>query len=286
MTNTHEFGPGELISGTPYEVEHLLFRGASSVLYDVGHELVAKVYDGLRVPLTVLRHPNVVTLRDVVKTDERLSRWVIVMERLEGVSLDAALATKGRRLPLRPTLDIGIAVSSALSYLHAQGMTHGALAPDKLFVGRGSIERAPGVRLLLSTRWAHIDGGFPQYWSPECLDEGQSKDPIDPMDVFALGALLFELVTGRSAFLPLASAAEHLAQIKKGPPSLGIAVPESFDALVHTCMAYQAADRPTATELHAALRDVWERVPAAEDTAPLPRISARDLGEKSLRDLN
>jgi len=261
------------------------------VLYDVGGELVAKVYDGLRIPLTILRHPKVVTVRDVVKTDERLSREVIVMERLDGTSIGDVLAWKERlkgRLPLRLALDVGVDVSSALSYLHAQGMTHGALALDKLFVERGSLGRAPGLRLLLSTRWAHIDGGFPQYWSPECMGEGQSRDPVDPMDVFALGALLFETVTGHPAFPQSASVAEHLhlAQIKAGPPPiLGIVVPKSFEALLQTCMAYQAADRPTAAELHAALRDVRERLPEPEDTAPLPRIS-RDLGEKLLRDLN
>ncbi|WP_438019390.1 protein kinase [Sorangium sp. So ce315] len=191
-------------------------------------------------------------------------RAYIAMERLDGETLAARLERLPAALDLRSALDVALAVLGCLQAVHERGLVHVDLAPENVFLEAGG-----GVRLLdfglsqrergvvchpadsaLTTLGAML--GAPEYASPERL----RAEPIDARaDLYAFGALLFELLTLRAPFAgDSASVAQgHLGRRPPRPGELA-PVPEPVEALVLACLAKARALRPRdAASLRAAL---------------------------------
>jgi len=201
--------------------------------------------------ISKLAHPHVCALFDVGRQGDV---DYLVMELLSGVTLAARLA-KGP-LPLEEVLRFGVEMASALAATHAVGIAHGDLKPSNVMVTRSGIKLLDyGVaRSLTPPRAAARDGtwestvshaqtpagevvGTFPYMAPEQFD-GKAADAST--DVFALGAVLFEMATGKRAF-PGNSSAEVISAVRmlEPPPvfSLQPASPPPFDRLVRTCLA-------------------------------------------------
>ncbi|WP_433935325.1 serine/threonine-protein kinase PknK [Sorangium cellulosum] len=191
-------------------------------------------------------------------------RAYIAMERLHGETLATRLESLPAALDLRSALDVALAVLSCLQAVHERGLVHVDLAPENVFLEPGG-----GVRLLdfglsqrergvvchpadsvLTTLGAML--GAPEYASPERL----RAEPIDARaDLYAFGALLFELLTLRAPFSgDRASVAQgHLSRRPSRPGELA-PVPAPVEALVLACLAKERALRPRdAASLRAAL---------------------------------
>ncbi len=201
--------------------------------------------------IAMLAHPNVCALFDVGR--QGVVDY-LVMELLTGETL-AARVSKGP-LPFEDVLRFGAEMASALAATHRVGIAHGDLKPSNVMLTRSGVKLLDyGVaRQLTAPRaaardgtWdatvsqagaapASVVGTFP-YMAPEQFD-GKSADAST--DVFALGAVLFEMATGKRAF-PGGSSAEVMSAVLTSEPplvsSLKPASPAEFDRLVRTCLA-------------------------------------------------
>jgi serine/threonine protein kinase len=149
-----------------------------------------------------LQHPNIVPVFD---SGETAGQLYFVMPLIEGESLRARLE-RGGRLEVDEAVRITREVAEALSYAHAQGVIHRDLKPENIMLTRGhalladfGIARAGAVneRTAMMTRPGTVLG-TPSYMSPE-LSTGEPN--IAPAsDVYALGCVLFELLTGSPPF--------------------------------------------------------------------------------------
>jgi serine/threonine protein kinase/Flp pilus assembly protein TadD len=201
-------------------------------------------------------HPNICQIYEVGEQD---GAPYLVMELLEGESLAERL--RRGRLPLEEAVAVMLGVLAALEALHRRELVHRDLKPSNVFL------TPHGPKLLdfgLARTWqvgpdAATLGdltqpgtilGTPRYMSPEQL-QAQTVGP--PSDLFAAGALLFEMLTGRYAFAGDTLMAVFHAVVYDPPPAL----PEvpAVNALLQRAMARQPADRyPSAQAMSDQLR--------------------------------
>jgi eukaryotic-like serine/threonine-protein kinase len=140
-----------------------------------------------------LSHPGIATLHDAGRSDHGP---YLVFELLEGETLRERLA-RGP-LPVREGLRIGIDIARALAYAHAAGVTHCDLKPSNVFLTDGGAVKVLDfglARVFGETRVG--SGGTPVYMAPEQW-RGEKEDPR--ADVFALGAMVYEMVAGSRPF--------------------------------------------------------------------------------------
>ena len=198
-----------------------------------------------------VNHPNVCQIYEVGEDGGRL---FIAMELLEGESL----ADRLRRGPLSTSeaLPIGFGMLAALSALHARGIVHRDLKPSNVFL------TAHGVKLLdFGLARPELDGalglatgltrtgvvlGTPRYMAPEQV----TGDAIDHRsDLFAAGAILFEMLAGRPAFSGRTIVEVlHATQHEQPPALTGSPAVAAVDRVIRRAMAKTAAERPPSAD--------------------------------------
>ena len=245
--------------------------------------------------VSALNHPHICTLFDVGSQD---GTEYLVMEYLEGDTLAARLE-KGP-LPFEQVLKIGIEVADALDKAHRQGIVHRDLKPGNVMLTKSSsklldfglakaVDSTPVSSLTLPlgspaggkplTYAGTVVGTF-QYMSPEQI-EGQEVDTRS--DIFALGALLYEMATGRRAFAGRTQAsvvAAVLASEPKPISSLQPMAPPALDRVVKICLAKDPDDRwQTAHDLKLQLQ--WIAEGGSLAGVPAPVVSHRKVRERT-----
>jgi hypothetical protein len=133
------------------------------------------------------------------------------------------------RLPVADALRIAVQLGDALRHIHDEGQVQGTLTPDHVILAGSDLELLPAE-----------SSGAPAitpYTAPELLQEGA---PDIRTDVFAFGAIVFEMLTGRRAFFGDTSEALAESIVTNVPPPIGVA---GFDRLVSTCLAKDPAAR-------------------------------------------
>jgi HAMP domain-containing protein len=147
-----------------------------------------------------LTHPNIVTIYDVGSLE---GAPYIMMELLEGETLGEILA-KGEKLPLEVILDCAAQIADALDYAHSKGVVHRDMKPDNIILDskRKTVKIADfGIARIeegnKETTMVGLMMGTPRYMSPEqasgIVVDGRS-------DLFAMGVILYEMITGQKAF--------------------------------------------------------------------------------------
>jgi TolB-like protein/DNA-binding winged helix-turn-helix (wHTH) protein/Tfp pilus assembly protein PilF len=188
-----------------------------------------------------LNHPGICTLHGIEEHDGRLC---LVMEFLEGTSLDRLIATA----PLRfgQAIDIAIQVSAALSFAHARGIVHRDIKPGNLFVTRDGSAKVMDFGIAVAAGdTGTATGGTPSYASPE-QSRGGSLDGRS--DIFSLGTVLYEMLTGRRLFRDGNDAV---------PPVWPADLPRAAQRIVARCVESDPANRfQTADELKTALENL------------------------------
>jgi tetratricopeptide (TPR) repeat protein/predicted Ser/Thr protein kinase len=213
-----------------------------------------------------LDHPNICHVHEVGQTSD--GRAFIVMQYVEGETLSAVL--RRGPLPVRDALALGAHIAEALAVAHRRGIVHRDLKPHNVMVtpsGRPklldfglaklvqSAPVTPDAGVQSDQTLAGVVKGTPAYMSPEQVQQR----PIDGRsDLFALGALLFECLTGRRAFEG-ASTSDVFGQILRVHPppvsSLRTGLQERHDELCRRLLAKDPADRfQSADEVIGAVR--------------------------------
>ena len=228
-------------------------------------EAVARMF-GERTVATVARHPGLLDVRAAAR-DERGVPY-LVMEYLEGDTL-----ADRDELPVSVIAAIGALVAGALAALHDAGVVHCDIKPENVLVLSGHSWRgvAPAVKVIDFGVARHVDeapaddasiAGTPAYMAPEQW----RGTPVPASDVYALGCLLFELLTGETPFdgsLPQLMLA-HLEQRAPRPSWLRTGVPIDLELVILRALAKDPANRPTMLELADALADVADGSTAAD----------------------
>jgi tetratricopeptide (TPR) repeat protein/TolB-like protein len=294
------FAAGDVIAGR-YEVQALLGQGGMGAVFrvhdrELDEEIALKVLhpalslDGralerFRREVKLARrvtHPNVARTFDLGFDRVRF----LTMELVAGEAV-SALVRDGARPPLSEALRIAEGVSRGLSAAHAAGVVHRDLKPDNVMRGPGANGRVVitdfGIARLAVRpeadealrRTGDQIVGTPAYMAPEQIT-AQAVD--GRTDVYSLGAMCFELLTGRLPFVrdsAMASAAARLMEDAPDVRTLAPDVPESIAELVKSMLARRREDRPDAETVLQSL----ERVRGSRDerrtrVATAPTIAA------------
>ncbi len=214
-----------------------------------------------------LAHPNVVRVFDAGEDD---GRPFIVMEYVDGQTVDELLRSEGRLSP-NAAVEVAIQVCAGLEAAHAAGLVHRDIKPQNLLV------RADGVLKIADFGIARMDDGTrltatgtvlgtAAYLAPE---QASGEDVTAAADIYALGAVLYELLTGRpprrvetlAALVP--SLDEPIAPVRELAPE----IPSELELVVMRCLARHPQYRPpSAAELAAELAGACPEAP----TQPLP----------------
>jgi len=205
--------------------------------------------------ISSLNHPNICTLFDVGRED---GIDYLVMEYVDGESLSDRLA-RGP-IPVAELLPLAIQIADALDRAHRQGLIHRDLKPGNIMVTKSGaklldfgLARAAGLGAAPSsvssptmsrpiTAEGTIVGTF-QYMAPEVLEGGEADARCD---IFAFGAVLYEMATGMRAFEGKSQASLIAAIIEREPPPISSVQPlvsPALDRLVQTCMAKDPENR-------------------------------------------
>jgi Tol biopolymer transport system component len=244
--------------------------------------------------IAALSHPHICALYDVGREGET---EYLVMELLEGETLATRLL-KGA-LPTDQTLSYGIQIADALDKAHRQGIVHRDLKPGNVMLTKSGVKLldfglakavAPpqAVSALTSlptmagaqnlTEKGTILGTF-QYMAPEQL-EGKEADARS--DIFAFGAVLYEMATGKKAFSGTSQASLISAIMKEDPAPISTVqkmTPPALDRVVRTCLAKDPDERwQSAGDLKGELKWIAE---GSQAGVPAP-VAARRKGRERL----
>ncbi len=224
-----------------------------------------------------LNHPNVVHVYDIIEADGRL---YCALEYVPGGSLKDRVAAG--RLPLREAVALVEVLARAMHYVHQRHIVHRDLKPGNVLLGADGTPKLTdfGLAKRLDQVSQHTpDGamlGTPGYMAPEQA-RGDVKAIGPATDVYALGVILYELLTGRCPFQ--GTLFEVLQRINSEPPEppsrLSAAVPAELEAVCLKCLEKQPARRyASAAELAEALRQFLLRLPADAPTAAAVPVRA------------
>jgi serine/threonine-protein kinase len=232
---------------------------------------------------TVLRHPNIVACLD---TGTDRDQPYLVMDLVDGEDLAARLK-RGGRLASSVAARVGLDVARALGVAHVRGIVHRDVKPGNILLasdGRAMVTDF-GIARLAADAEAVKPGttlGSVHYFSPEQA-RGATTTPAS--DVYGLGLVLFEALTGARAFSGETTDAIALARIDAAAPSpkaIRPEVPAELDAVVRRALAPDPADRyANGNAMAAALESV---VQAADDSSPTTIVATpRIAGEPAAR---
>ena len=328
-----EDDPTSIVNSTldgQYHIETMLGKGGMGAVYLARHILL-----GDRVAIKVLppqmrnnaewlrrfrregqaarrfRHPNAVTVYDLRTTAEGMI--YMVMEYVEGHTIDAELKSRGRFTPA-DALHVLEPVMSVLNAAHAQGVVHRDLKPENIMIGKPSTGGEPTVKLLdlgiaKISELAGADSGgstaltvagqilgTPYYMSPEQWGEpakDNSPEVDGRADIYSLGTVFYELIAGRRPFTGMTLPElrrEHVSVPPKPLHEVKEDVPEAFSSAIAKAMSKDRSDRQsTAGELANELRlalgmpslnlSTAQFVPSA--TSPEPPTSPATSGAAS-----
>lgn len=211
-----------------------------------------------------LKHPNIVQVYDF-ETDEALESYYMVMELVEGPTLKGQLFRlneQGELMPLNEALRIVREAAGALAYAHSQGMIHRDVKPANLMLDRDNrvVLADFGIAKIVTGIQFTASGGMvgtPAYMAPE---QGLGDAGDERSDLYSLGVILFQLVTGRlpyDAETPLAVILKHLNEPIPSARRLNPDLPQSIDVVITRLLAKDADDRyQSANELIADLEKV------------------------------
>ncbi|MEO6772717.1 MAG: serine/threonine-protein kinase [Kofleriaceae bacterium] len=277
---TDELGEGGM--GVVYRAVHTLLNrpAAIKVLRPElgGHTLALDRFLNEARATTAIRHPGIVEVYDYGHTESGCA--FIAMELLEGQTLGARLAARGK-LAVAEALVIARRIAAPLAVAHEAGIVHRDLKPDNVFLIRdpegGALDQIKlldfGIAKLESSVHRTTLGvvlGTPAYMAPE---QCRGIECDSRADLYALGCILFELVTGAPPFGRTGSMSDVMAAHMHAPVPPLPAIDHQIARLISRLLAKSPGDRPrSAVEVVFEIDRYLAAVPAP---APGPRTTLR-----------
>jgi len=231
---------------------------------------------------SALNHPNIVTVHGIIQA---YGSDFLIMEYVAGKTLDELISGKG--LPLKQALKYAVEIADALAAAHAAGIVHRDVKPSNIIVNdQGRVKELDfGLAKPVEPSQDEVQAeaatnqtksglvfGTAAYMSPEQA-EGKRADPRS--DIFAFGALLYEMVTGRRAFPGRNTVTILAAVLNQEPPPVHTVtanVPSQLEWIVTRCLKKDPDRRiQHAMEVKLALQDILD----APTSAPVPLPAER-----------
>ncbi len=243
-----------------------------------------------------IKHPNVVEVSDYGQTGVGAAAYY-VMECLRGRTLARMIATEGRLAPAR-SVDIAIQIAKGLAAAHAEGIVHRDLKPENVFLCIGPEGRelakildfgiARGLYASSSLTHQGMLIGTPAYMAPE---QAESSDVDARADLYSLGVILFECLTGRALFADLDPMEAIHQRAVVTPADLRTSCPElpplpTVERVLFLLLAVDRNDRPgdaqkTISLLEGALQEDLAEVSIGAPSSGRGRIDTAALGSGS-----
>jgi serine/threonine protein kinase len=231
-----------------------------------------------------LSHPFIITLHDM-GIEESTSTPYLVMELVEGQSLEKILASGS--VPFSSACSWAAQVAVALQVAHKHNIIHGDVKPANILVTSDSRIKLTDFGMARLSSHDTKDTsllGTPAYWCPEQI-MGRAQDARS--DIFSLGVLLYEMLTGISPFAAesLQKVCNHVLSSRPLPPSqVNSSIPAALDEILTKCLAKDPQQRMASAELLAEqLYPLARRKTATPAVAPAVEQTLRNRAARFLR---
>ena len=229
--------------------------------------------DRFRNELKVARdisHKNICRMYDLGRDG---GNYYITMEYVPGEDLKNMIRMSGQ-LGVGTAVNIAKQVCEGLSEAHKLGVVHRDLKPSNIMIDRNGNVRIMDFGIARSIKGKGITGagvmiGTPEYMSPEQVE---GKDLDQRSDIYSLGVILFEMLTGRAPFegdTPFIVGVKHKSEIPKNPKEFNAHIPEDLSRLILKCLEKTKATRfQSADELRSDIEKIEKGIPTAERAIP------------------
>ncbi len=256
----------------------------------LGNESAMARFDREAAILKQLRHPHIVRL---LATGKYRQTPFIAMEYVDGESMEKTLA-RGGRLSWEAVLEYGAQLCDALQYAHDQRIIHRDLKPSNLMLGRDGVLKLTDFGIAKDTDVTALTGanstiGTAAYMSPEQCKGVRDLTPRS--DLYSLGIVFFELITGRKPFTAESTVDMFMKQVTDKPPRpsrLVADLPPQVESLILHLMEKKPEDRPLdAIRVKQTIQDIFTKM---ESKASLGAAAAsarridRPLGDRAITD--
>nr|NIN92522.1 tetratricopeptide repeat protein [bacterium] len=227
-----------------------------------------------------IAHRNVCKMYDL---GEEKGTHYITMEYVPGEDLKGSIRRMGP-LTAGKTLFIAKQVCEGLAEAHRLGVIHRDLKPQNIMIDKDGNARIMDFGIARSVTGKGITGagvmvGTPEYMSPEQVEV---KEVDQRSDIYSLGVILYEMVTGRVPFegeTPLGIAMKHKSEMPKDPRELNAQIPEDLSRVILRCMEKDKEKRyQNPGEVHSELINIEKGIPTTEREVPKRKpITSREI---------
>ncbi len=220
-----------------------------------------------------IRHKNICGMYDL---NEEKGTHYITMEYVPGEDLKSFLKRSGH-LTISKAVSLSKQLCEGLSEAHRTGVVHRDLKPANIMIDKSGNARIMDFGIARSVTGKGITGagvmiGTPEYMSPEQVE---AKEVDQRGDIYSLGVILYEMVTGKAPFeggTPFAVGVKHKSETPEDPGKFNAQVTQDLSRVILKCLEKEQPARfQDAEGLHAALQEVESGLPITESVAPRQR---------------